>query len=364
MKIQSKILLVDHGNFYAAHRDVRFKSLADLVERELVRNELFDGQAYADRALEEVESRGVVLRGVDPRAYQVDFLVADVEVVVDGRGAAVHEEADLAHAAAALDKFPGVFGRLGRARALEHEVRADSVGVGLHRLQELVEGFVLHEVVRVARAEGLGDFEARVVAVDGEYVFDAERAQHGNDEESDGAGALNENLCAELELARLLGAFYRVHRDSGGFDKYAHVQRHSRNVEESGVGPDNEVLAEIAVEVYVVVREEPVDAAVFAEVRALGHRLADAALAAGDYAGDNSVAKPDGQAGGVGLDVFAYGHDFAGAFVPENHGAKAEGVAQVFVRVGAAHAAGFHFDEHFVVADFRDVKFSDFERFG
>ena len=47
----------------------------------------------------------------------------------------------------------------------------------------------------------------------------------------------------------------------------------------------------------------------------------------------------------------------------EHDGAEFEGVAHIFVSVGSANAAGFDFHKHFVVADFGNVVFAQFELF-
>ena len=118
---------------------------------------------------------------------------------------------------------------------------------------------------------------------------------------------------------------------------------------------------EITVQVNIVVGEKPVNAAVFAEIRAGRRILTCGTFAAGDDACHKFVAELYRLAGGIGLHIPAELDDLAGTFVPENNRAESERVAFVFMSVGTAYAAAFHSDENLVIIDFRDGIFSEFK---
>ena len=66
-------------------------------------------------------------------------------------------------------------------------------------------------------------------------------------------------------------------------------------------------------------------------------------------------------AGAVLFDVFAHLDDLARALVAENDGDEAERIVFEFVRVGAAYAAAFDFDEDIAVAHFGKRIFLEFK---
>ena len=151
--------------------------------------------------------------------------------------------------------------------------------------------------------------------------------------------------------------------DGGRLDQHALVKGHAGDVEEGRAFADFQIGAEVAVEVHFVIREESVNADVFAEACACGSVLAGGAVSAGNDAGDDLVAEPDSASLGVCLDVLADLDDFAGTFVSENNAfcAEPERVALVLMSIGAADAAAFDFDEHFIIVDFRNRVFAEFE---
>ena len=112
---------------------------SDFIQLEAVGNQLGQRQADSVGALEEVKRGWVILRGIHPGAYGGYFLVAEVEMMVDDAFPAVHEEAHLAQAAAALHELPGVGPGLADARALEHEIRQTAAVVRLHGVQQGVQ---------------------------------------------------------------------------------------------------------------------------------------------------------------------------------------------------------------------------------
>ena len=120
---------------------------------------------------------------------------------------------------------------------------------------------------------------------------------------------------------------------------------------------------------HIVIREQPVNSAVFAETRACRRVLAGGAFAAGNDAGDNFVAELHFTSLRVGFYVFADLDDFTGTFVTENDAfcAEPERIALVFVSIGSADAASFNLDQHFIITDRGDrilpeFKFAGFDQ--
>ena len=220
------------------------------------------------------------------------------------------------------------------------------------------------KIVSAGGAHLLGQFQAGIVAVHGDDGFHAQCAERGDLEQADGAAALNEHHGIELEQPRGLGAFQGVDHDGGGLHQDALVQGHVGNVEERGTLAYHHVLPEVAVQVNVVVRHQAVHAHVFAQVGAGRGVQAGVAGAAGNDAGDDLVPQFHGISRRIPGDVFPHRDDFPGAFMAEHHGAEAEGVAVVLMAVRTANAAGFHLDQHFVVADGGNGVFTDFKCLG
>lgn len=96
----------------------------------------------------------------------------------------------------------------------------------------------------------------------------------------------------------------------------------------------------------------------------MGEVLGERTVVGHEDGGDDAVAEGERLAGGIGGDVVTEGDDFAGAFVAEDDGNEAEGVALVFVHVGAADTAAFDLNEDFAFAEGREGEFADFDGLG
>ena len=320
----------------------------------MVCDQIFHGQTDFLCAFEESESGGIILRGINPGSDQCDFLVADIEMVVDGTFAAVHEEADFAHTAAATDHFPGILCSCRHAGTLDQEFCAETIGNALDVCQLIFKGSIFGEVEGIFHAQTLCKFQTAVVAVHSDDRFNTQCTQHGNDHQTDGTAALHQHGSIEAEQTGKFCAFHGMNSHGCGFHQHSLIQRHAVDLEESGAFFDEQVFAEIAVEMDIVIRIQTVDAGFFAHIRSGGRVAAGITFTAGNDAGDDLIADTHGQTGEIGLDIFTDLDDGTGSFVTKHGGADAEGIAFVFVTIGAADAAAFHLDQHFIVADFRN----------
>ena len=235
------MLFNDHSDFDTLHLDVCFQSFLDPGQGVVMGNEFFHGQTDTFGALEERERRGIILGRIDPGTDQSDFLVADIVVVVDGTFAAVHEETDFAHTAAATDHLPCVLCGSSHAGALDEEFSAETIGNGFDVSELIIEALVVHEVEGMGRAEAFGKFQTVVIAVHCDDIFDTECTENSHDHQTDGTAALNENFGIETEQTGQFGAFHSVDRNSCGFNEHTLIEGHTVDFEHGGVFADHDI---------------------------------------------------------------------------------------------------------------------------
>ena len=237
----------------------------------MVGNELLNGDAHFSCILEEAEGLDILVSGVNPRAYEGDFLVAEVEVGVHGAFACIYEEAHLAVSAAATNVLISISSCLRNAGALEYEVCTEAMGKLGNAGNSLFNGLELTEVDNLGSAHFLCKSKTGVNTVNSDDVYNACSLKYGNLHKTDRSAALNENGGAEVDEVGGLCAVPGMNANASGLDKHSFVNGHTVNNENRGVLANEDVLCEPTVVVMLcIVLNKTVNAETCAEVGKLG----------------------------------------------------------------------------------------------
>ena len=154
----------------------------------------------------------------------------------------------------------------GHAGALKRKFRAETVRRRLDFIQHPVEIRIFREVECMDGSESLCDFQTVVVSVQRYDVLNAEGADHCHYHQADRTAALNRNCRIEFPRSGCPGTFHRVNRDSRRLHKHSLVKCHSCDVEEGRSPADHRVRCKISVQMNVVIRKKPVNAAVLTQI--------------------------------------------------------------------------------------------------
>ena len=218
------------------------------------------------------------------------------------------------------------------------------------------------EVYGLSCAHFLSESKAFFFAVNRNDVFDTHGSENGDTDQTDRTAALNDNSAVKAENTRCLRSFNSVNQNRAGFDEDSGIEVEVAYVEDCGTASDEDVIRKPTVEMYVVIGKKAVNvSAAYVLLVEVVH--GDIGVILEDHAGNNLIADREGLARAVLGYVFTHFNDLTCAFVTESNGDKTEGIALVFVRVGTANAAAFHFNENVIVADFGHGVLFDFNFF-
>ena len=304
---------------------VGLHSLVHLIEREGVRDQIFDRNVHFLALTQERHGGGVVLCAVVPRTNDVDFLVTHSKVGADGVLAVVYEEAHLTHTAATTDVAEDISSSHGSAGALECEVNAYVVRNCLDLSNSLFQS------VFIGSAEADGGLSAQLlcklqtvfVTVNSNDVVNTCSTQYRDHHQTYGAATLQQNLGTELDQTGCLRALQSVYANACKLEQHSLIEVQVVNLEVGNAlaALDYHVISEPTVEVVVgLVTDQTEYALLIAEVGSAGNHAACIALAAADNRGDDLVAYADGLTCGVELYVLTNCYNLTGTLVTKRYG--------------------------------------------
>ena len=157
---------------------------------------------------------------------------------IDGCVSAVYEEAQLAKPAASADKLVNISVSRGISGTLESKVCQMPVKGSFHRACKRLDSLEVLKTYRVACAKLFGEVQSHLVSVNRRDVFNSQRAEHCDTNQSDGAASLYHHAAVEAEDSRCLCSLNRMHQNGAGLNQDSGIQIQIAYVKYGGTAAD------------------------------------------------------------------------------------------------------------------------------